>query len=88
MSAELNALEAALSYSAKLEQQIAAMKDEIQEQRMRAARLREQVNGVKEALLERDHCQMHGRPIQMDEAKCNEPTKADCQRCKNCGYPI
>ena len=98
MSAERHALDAALAYSAKLENQIKQLKDENQEKRRRIADLSCRLSGVKDAI--RDHGKVFNdgpqceasMPGEMMEAQgyksadCEE--KADCPRCKNCGAPI
>lgn len=96
MSAEKHALEGALAYSKKLEQQIKLLSDDFQEQRMRNDTMRRQLRDVKDAVRDRDRPspmmgpQGEGSMPQgmQSEAMCEKATTEDCGRCKNCGCPI
>ncbi len=85
MSAERHALNAALSYSAELEEQIKAMSDEILEARRRNGELRRQLSNVKEAVSEGSRPE---QPSPLMKAQCQTAMPKDCPRCKNCGAPI
>ena len=93
MSAERNALDAALSFSANLEEQIKRLKKSIQECSNENRLLRNKLEHVKDAVHER------GRPepdFQGQSCEASVPhevvnqcadniTKAPYNRCKNCG---
>ncbi len=93
MSAERHAMEAALEYSKQLEKRIAALEDEIREQRMRNSDLRGKVSRVKDAVGDRDRpenmCEA-SMPMERNVASTREGAGVftDCPRCKNCGAPV
>lgn len=93
MSAERHALDAALQFSAKLEQQIKEMRDEIHEQRMRNITLREQLRGVKDAVSDRPSPENTFQGPMFEQAAPEDPfahnyARTQYPKCKNCGCPV